>query len=276
MRFVDPKVRLIARSRSIPEQKAEWLREVGCDENTVRRYAESGVKNPAEEIIEAAGRRCYMSFVPGLNPNVQQIREDIADYCRNILKSGHGSVLEHATFTFTVENVSRVLTGELNRHRAGVAISEGSMRFIRYTDIPIVRTPLLTIEETDTGAVIAKKQQTLRIFERICKQIEDAYAELVEVWGDELAPTSKFSAKKHITSLLRRIIPMGVATGGIWTLNVRALRHVCEMRCSEAAEEEIALVCGQILEIMMREEPNLFGDFHKNESGYWQSVYKKV
>ena len=76
--------------------------------------------------------------------------------------------------------------------------------------------------------------------------------------------------------MLRRIVPMGVATGGVWTLNVRALRHVCAMRCSAAAEEEIAVVAGMILERMMREEPSLFGDFHVDPEGYWRPVYNKV
>ena len=82
--------------------------------------------------------------------------------------------------------------------------------------------------------------------------------------------------KAYGSSLMRRIIPMGVATGGIWTLNIRALRHVCTMRCAESAEEEITVVAGKMLEIMMKEEPSLFGDFHPNEKGYWTPKYDKV
>ena len=69
-----------------------------------------------------AAKRCYMSFEAGLNPNVTRVRKDLTEYLDNVLKSGHGSVLEHATYTFAIENVSRVFTGELNRHRAGVGI----------------------------------------------------------------------------------------------------------------------------------------------------------
>lgn len=216
-------------------------------------------------------------------------RNGIPVWCGN-------SVLEHVSFTFAIENVSRVFSGEMNRHRAGTAISEGSMRYIRYTDIPIVETPLLTLTEDDKKdmdylsyenassadnelhftSTAAKKAKTRAVFQKITHQIEDAYGQLQAIWSDELKPESKFSDKKHVTSMMRRIIPMGVATGGVWTANIRALRHICTMRCSEAAEEEIALVAGKILEIMMREEPTLFGDFHLNDRGYWEPVYAKV
>ena len=302
MRFVKPAVFLIA--KSVPEKSeiSNWLDSIGCDKKTSDHYADAGtigeaVKSNGERITELAGRRCYLSFQIGLNANVRRIREDIAEYCENILKVGHGSVLEHTYFTFAIENVSRVFTGEMNRHRAGMAISEGSMRFIKYNDIPIVETPLLSrtsedLADTDfieymyksrdedtsklNHSTPVKKQQTREVFERVVAQIEDAYNELNAIWWDEMKPDSKFADKKHITSMMRRIIPMGVATGGIWTANIRALRHICTMRCAEPAEEEIALVAGKILEIMMKEEPTLFGDFHPNEKGYWTPTYSKV
>jgi thymidylate synthase (FAD) len=90
----------------------------------------------ADGLAELAGRRCYLSFgtrEDGLNPNVVKIREDQEAYIANILSSKHGSVLEHAQFTFALEGVSRVLTHELVRHRAGTAISQESGRYVRLT-----------------------------------------------------------------------------------------------------------------------------------------------
>ena len=51
---------------------------------------------------------CYRSWEPGLNPNVRKVREDQEAYLQNILKQQHGSVLQHASFTFVLHNVSRV------------------------------------------------------------------------------------------------------------------------------------------------------------------------
>ncbi len=277
MRFVKPAVFLIAKTLPKDSEILTWLKHVGCSDEVAKHYAFADVaKKPAERVIELAGRRCYLSFTPGLNPNVTKIREDIAEYLNNVMDSGHGSVLEHVTFTFAIEGVSRVFTGEMNRHRAGVAISEGSMRYIKYNDIPMVETPMLEANEEDGHALQVKKVLTKQLFKRMFEQDEEGYKEFCEIWKDELAPESTFTWKKHLTSLGRRFIGMGVATGGIWTFNVRALRHMVTMRCSEAAEEEIAVVAGLILERMMKVEPILFGDFFKNDKGYWTPKYEKV
>lgn len=61
-----------------------------------------------EGLVEFAGRLCYRSWAPGLNPNVTKVREDSKDYFANILDSGHGSVLEHGFYVFVFHNVSRV------------------------------------------------------------------------------------------------------------------------------------------------------------------------
>ena len=280
MRFVKPKVFLIAKTCVIHSTVIEWLQHLGCSSLMIDRLSNYVVnsKTDAERLIELTGRRCYMSFEPGMNPNVQKIREDIKVYIENILASGHGSVLEHVTFTFAIEGVSRVFTGEMNRHRAGVAISEGSMRYIRYDDIPIVDVPSIQEVLKDSIAysnVDDKRGESRALIESCVKYVESFYKDLVNTWKDVL-DGREFKGKKHITSMLRRIIPMGVATGGVWTMNVRALRHICALRTSEAAEEEIAIVAGMILEIMMKEEPVLFGDFAKDEKGYWKPKYEKV
>lgn len=293
MRFVKPEIALIARTAIDDIQVHMMLDTIGCDVEVRNKYAfNSTEKTDAERLIELAGRRCYMSFEPGMNPNVTKIREDITEYITNIMKSGHGSVLEHYYCTFSIENVSRVFTGEMNRHRAGVGISEASMRYIRYTDIPFVQTPMITLSDEEkeelsamfNGPVLdslpntlaVKKMKTLELFKKSSEQDEENYKEFCEIWADELKPDSKFADKKHVTSLGRRTIPMGIATGGIWTFNIRALRHMLTMRASEAAEEEICLVTTKMLKIMMKEEPVLFGDFTQDEKGFWGPRYKKV
>src|SRR5207247_10819607 len=77
--------------------------------------------------IEFAGRICYESYEPGLNPNVTRIREDPADYFRNIVSRGDGSILEHSAVSFGICHVSRITTHELVRHRVGTAVSQASL-----------------------------------------------------------------------------------------------------------------------------------------------------
>jgi thymidylate synthase (FAD) len=238
-----------------------------------------------------AAKRCYMSFEPGLNPNVNKVRQDWTEYLNNVLSQGHGSVFEHATYTWAIENVSRVFTGEMNRHRAGTAISEGSMRYIRYDDIPYwnplsLRTNQeledLSVESgipvgynnIETDDDINKKNITSKVFDEVFTYIQEKYKYLVnDVW--DMNNMTNFNLKKKITSCLRRIIPMGVATGGVWTINLRAIRHILATRSSEAAEEEIAYVWTLIGKKMLESEPSIFGDF-KLVNGFWSPQYKKV
>jgi len=94
-------------------------------------------------LVEVAGRLCYASWKPydgteKTNPNVTKVRQGNEQYIVNIIKSGHGSVFEHVNFTFALMGVSRVLTHELVRHRAGCAYSQASMRYIRLQEFDLV------------------------------------------------------------------------------------------------------------------------------------------
>jgi len=200
----------------------------------------------------------------------------MANYLDNILRSGHGSVLEHSVYTFAIEGVSRVFTAEMNRHRAGVAISEASLRYIRFDDIPFWMPHSLLDQKEDSKSTVFKKDKSRRLFARAFLQMEDNYKELCDIWKEELAPDSSFKYKKQITSMMRRIIGMGVATGGVWTMNIRALRHIIAMRATEAAEEEICLVAGKIAKIMIESEPMLFCDWKQTEDKFWTPVNWKI
>ncbi len=270
-----------------PDHVDAWLSSLGVS----REYRDQLLNNDLDQddpnitdpafLIAMAAKRCYMSFEAGLNPNVTKVRKDWVEYIDNILKSGHGSVLEHSSYTFAIEGVSRVFTGEMNRHRAGVGISEGSMRFIRFDDIGYWLPTSITVQEgedvsPETKKLMLKKLRSQSIFARAFKQAEENYKELMEIWSEELAPESPFKDKKHVTSMMRRVVPMGVATGGVWTLNIRAVRHVMAMRAGPAAEEEIFHVFSRIAKMMVENEPMLCGDFTQNSDGFWAPKYPKV
>lgn len=294
-----------------------WMNYLGAEkfsEEFLHSMQDDVLSEPAA-LIAIAAKRCYMSFEPGLNPNVTRVRRDYVEYFDNILKSGHGSVLEHATFTFALEGVSRVFTAEMNRHRAGWAISEGSLRFIRFdkdigywvptslrgSDVDFTEMEKFNIEN-DIGfdtipeeekqqsinamqRIIAfkgkpedrldiRKAMTRMLFDDVFRMVEWRYRQLLAIWDMDESDKS-FEYKKHVTSCLRRIVPLGVATGGVWTGNVRALRHVLAMRCSPAAEEEILYVFSRVAEQLVELQPLLFGDFSK-ETGHWMPKYSKV
>ena len=121
-----------------------YLEDVGGASWLDRRLEEAdGAPNAGELLVEFGGRACYRSWEPGLNPNVTRVRNDRREYLENILRSAHGSVLEHASYSFALRNVSRVFTHELVRHRAGSAFSQESLRYVRLTDIGFRVPPAL-------------------------------------------------------------------------------------------------------------------------------------
>jgi len=257
-----PAVFLIARPSVDVEGMRGYLTAVGGESWLERRLQESGgAPNAGELVVEFGGRACYRSWEPGLNPNVTKVRTDQREYFANILRSAHGSVLEHANYSFALRDCSRVLTHELVRHRAGSAFSQESLRYVRLTDIGFRVPPALE----------PVRDQVLSIVE----QLEEFQASAAEQLGidDEGVP---FHVKKEVTSALRRLAPIGLSTDIIWTANARTLRHVIEMRTAPGAEEELRLVFDRVAETMLSEAPGLFQDFTRAADGSWTPEHRKV
>jgi thymidylate synthase (FAD) len=263
MRETTPQVFLVARPSVDVEGMRAYLDSVGGGSWLEMRQQES-LQAPvpdAELLAEFAGRICYRSWEPGLNANVTRIRTDREAYFANVLQSYHGSVLEHANFSFTFRNVSRVFTHELIRHRAGSAFSQESLRYVRLTDIGFRVAPALE----------PIREQVIELVEKL----EEFQLSAAEELGldDEGVP---FAVKKEITSALRRLAPDGLSTDILWTANVRTLRHVIEMRTALGAEEELRLVFDRVAEIVKAEAPNLFQDLARQDDGSWVPQWRKV
>jgi thymidylate synthase (FAD) len=173
-------------------------------------------------------------------------------------------VLEHAYFSFIFYGVSRVFTHELVRHRAGVAISQESMRFVRLDNIPFWM-PEWAQEDKELQTEAISLMQKMENFQR---WMADHFG-LDEEGVD-------FHEKKSKTSFMRRFAPDGVGTSIGWTANVRTLRHVIEQRTAEGAEEEIRLVFDTVATRLKEEYPFFFGDFTRSEDGTWTPEWSKV
>ena len=121
--------------------------------------------------------------------------------------------------------------------------------------------------------------QTRKIFEDAFIEMENTQNKLNAIWdidGDRLKTPGGFAAKKLLTSMFRRLVGMGVATGGTWTLNYRAVRHILQLRGSLHAEEEIYHVVEQMYHIVKEKEPLLFADFEEIEGKGLVPLYAKV
>lgn len=260
MHETEPRVFLIARPSVDLAGMRAYLSELGGESWLERRL--EGDRVPASELlVEFAGRVCYRSWKPGLNPNVTRVREDRRAYLANVLGSGHGSVLEHASFTFALRDVSRAFTHELVRHRAGSAFSQESLRYVRLADIGFRVPPALE----------PVRERVLSVVEQL-EELQASAAEALGLDHDGIP----FSVKKEVTSALRRLAPIGLSTDIVWTANARTLRHVIELRTASEAEEEMRLVFDRIARIALAEAPGLFADFTRGEDGAWVPEHRKV
>lgn len=268
MRRVQPKVFLIGETRINKAGMQNYLKHVGggaIDWFGDKLIGEYSFENSDSEVLsEFMGRLCYRSWKPGLNANVTKIREGNDAYLDNVLASRHGSVLEHAVVNFVFADVSRVFTHELVRHRAGVALSQESLRFVRLTDLGLWLPP-----EAEGVPWLVE------LFEKTFKNLEEIQVHMADRLGldDE---NKKFSEKKVLTSMMRRLAPIGLATTIGASFNFRALRHILTMRTPQGAEAEIRLVIDQVGEICKARWPNIFGDFKRQPDGAWIPKYDKV
>jgi thymidylate synthase (FAD) len=260
VRDTTPTVHLIARPSLDLDGIRAYLESVGGASWLDLRTSD-GEPIAAELLVEFAGRACYRSWEPGLNPNVTRVRTDQREYFANLLASAHGSVLEHASWTFALHDVSRVFTHELVRHRAGSAFSQESLRYVRLTELGFRVPPALE----------PVREQVVSIVEQL-EEVHASLASSLELDGEGVP----FAVKKEVTSALRRLAPLGLSTDIVWTANARTLRHVIEMRTDPAAEEELRLVFGMVAEVMLREAPGLFQDFTRTDDGAWIPEHRKV
>ena len=209
---------------------------------------ETDAETPADLLTEFAGKSCYMSFDTALNQNLTKTgTRNNHDYIQQgIIANRHTSVLEHSTVTFFITNVSRVVTHEIVRHRAGTAFSQTSGRYVRTDEIDMYMP-----------ADIACNPAAAEVWRRAVGQMEENARELAEVTRISDKP---FSLKKKLTSAFRRIIGNGQANHIVVTANHRAWRHMIEMRTDPHAEEEIRVVFADISRQLRERFKTIYAD----------------
>jgi thymidylate synthase (FAD) len=218
---------------------------------------ESDSEVAGEVLTETAGRVCYMSFAkprPGGN----------AAYLHHIKEVGHGSVLEHAVWNLLVTGVSRSLTHELVRHRAGFGYSQLSQRYVDES-----------VAEYVEPDIIANDPELHAVWLETVKQSHAAYVKLAEALNAKLSDPAAATAamlppgadrttrRKAARQAARSVLPNATETKIFVTANARALRHFLEMRGSQHAEPEIRKLSTAILDALQKDSPNLFGDYRK-------------
>jgi thymidylate synthase (FAD) len=236
----EPKVTLLAAQQYFDHPDIDWK-------------SDSDVA--AQQLVEFAGRLCYLSFgkesgVGGGHKTIQG-RTTNKEYIDNVLTVKHGSVLEHAVFTFLFEGISRALTHELVRHRAGFAYSQLSQRFVDESNIAFVLPP-----EIEEGT------PAFDIWKQACEESLESYRKLLEQITEQVAgEPSATMRRKRARQAARSVLPNSAETKIVVTANARAWRHFVELRASTSADAEIRKLAIATLRELQKQAPALFDDF---------------
>ncbi len=199
-----------------------------------------------EKLVAAAAKMCYS------NAGVQGVMEQLTPektekFLQMLMSMGHESPLEHVSFTFGLEGVSRSLLAQLTRHRIA-SYSVKSQRYVNEGTFEYITPP-----------EIAKDPQTLALYRKTMEDINEAYARLTEslraVHELSMAPSA---AEKKAIEDARYVLPNACETKLIVTMNVRSLYNFFAHRCCERAQWEIRAVADQMLEQVKTVAPTLF------------------
>lgn len=215
-----------------------------------------------DDIAEFGARQCYRSWGKGRNAD---------DYITNMIEMGHGSVFEHASIVFHVMGVSRSLTHELIRHRAGTAYSQESQRYVDAKDLRFVLPPLLanhvagmTPEEMDADEELTEFREacaeSLAHYTSLQTKFEARLKRMQDAGADIKAITS---AKKRANEAARSVLPNAAETRLLFTTNLRALRHILLLRGDEAADLEIRRLSVACIAHSKEYAPHFFADVQK-------------
>jgi thymidylate synthase (FAD) len=203
-----------------------------------------GESTDGERLAEFAGRLCYMSQ---RNPANRDTRE----YLENIKRQGHGSVLEHANYSLLLEGVSRSLTHELVRHRAGFAYSQLSQRYVDESHAAFVVPPAIIGDEALQSAWQAQVEGAQATYVALVDSLMERYK-----WVED-----KVHRRKMAREAARGVLPNSTETKIVVTGNARAWRTMLELRSSEGAEFEIRRLAVSVLRTLSTVAPAFFSDF---------------
>ncbi len=190
-----------------------------------------------EKLISTASRTCYSA------KDLDALREmaekrDNGPYIRGVLGSGHTSVIEHASFTFGIEGVSRTLLAQITRHRLA-SFSVQSQRYVSQEGQALFDYCL-------PPRIRALGPEAVERFREQMQTIQDWYDEWSHLLGENSAEDARF------------VLPGAAATRIVMTMNARELLHFFSLRCCNRAQWEICELANRMLDLVYPLAPTIF------------------
>lgn len=207
-----------------------------------------------QRVVASAAKLCYSSS--DISSLVEKQTEDkTAAFIEMLADMGHESPIEHASFTFGIENVSRALLAQITRHRIA-SFSVQSQRYVRADQFEYVTPPR-----------IAANPEALSVYEMAMSDLQKSYNRLAELLTeDELEkmdpalplPDRRKKAEKAVLEDARFVLPNATATKMVLTMNARSLMNFFRHRCCNRAQWEIHALADQMLALCRKAAPQIF------------------
>ncbi len=208
-----------------------------------------------EKVVAAAAKLCYSDahisdLLDGLTP------EKTESFLKMLTDVGHASPVEHASFTFGIEGVSRTLLAQITRHRIA-SFSVQSQRYVRLDDFQYVIPPEIEAIPEAKQQFLDSMQDEAKRYLALAKTLEDAHTLTFMQQGlDEKKARAK--AVKQANEDARFVLPNACATKMVVTMNTRSLQNFFELRCCNRAQWEIRILAEEMLKLVTPVAPQLF------------------
>ena len=211
--------------------------------------------NDPEKTIAAAAKLCYSdahieTLLDGLTP------EKTEAFLQRLNDVGHASPIEHASFTFGIEGVSRTFLAQVTRHRIG-SFSVQSQRYVRLEDFRYVIPPEIeAIPEAKEAFIASMNEDAARYLDLVKKLEEGHTARLMAEGMPEKQARAK--ASKQANEDARFVLPNACETKMVVTMNARSLQNFFHLRCCSRAQWEIRALAEEMLRLVYPVAPHLF------------------
>lgn len=208
-----------------------------------------------ERTVAAAAKLCYSSS--GINQlNDSLTDEKAASFVEMLSEIGHESPIEHASFTFGIEGVSRSLLAQITRHRMA-SFSVKSQRYVREGSFEYVTPPEIAAEPEAKkiyDEIMAEDQER---YDRLAAILKEKHIKAFMAEGKDEKTAARLAEKKAIEDA-RFVLPNACETQMVMTMNARSLMNFFKVRCCRRAQWEIQDVANQMLALVSAVAPNIF------------------
>ena len=208
-----------------------------------------------DEVVATGARMCYSSA--GVEDLIRGVAEkDQSKYLQRIVDMGHLSPIEHASFTFAVEGVSRALLAQITRHRIA-SYSVQSQRYVNLHQFRYVTPPEIEGDEDALAAFRAAMDAQAQQYQQLAQALAARHKAAFLAEGRDEKTAARMAEKKAIEDA-RFVLPNACDTKMIVTMNARSLNNFFRHRCCQRAQWEIRALADEMLRQACAVAPSLF------------------